>query len=49
MSAKCPDCGSHMEYINGIPVCPECNDVEDMNKCLESEHWEQDHDYTSPK
>ncbi len=42
MSLKCPDCGSHMEFVNNVPVCPECDPV--MNKTMNDDGWRQGSD-----
>ena len=49
MSQKCPDCGNHLEKINGVYLCPECDIEEPMNKCLETEHWEKGNDNSQEK
>jgi uncharacterized Zn finger protein (UPF0148 family) len=38
---RCPDCGEHLEMINGVPVCPNCDLSDDMNKTMEDDKWSQ--------
>jgi len=40
MSTKCPDCGTTMENIAGLMVCPVCD--EPMNKTFNDDKWVQE-------
>ena len=44
---KCPDCGENVDYINGVPVCPVCD--EPMNKTLDDDKWVQERTSVSDK